>query len=342
MQKQDARNLSPSAQEALRLRVVRAIHEGMSQVDVAHVFGVSRQSASNWYRLWREKGDGALKSRRRGRPSKIRLAPWQAATTVRIITDRYPEQMKLPFALWTREAVQSLILRRFGIKLSVWTVGRYLTRWGFTPQKPLKRAYERDPQAVQHWIEMEYPAIRKQAAAEKARIYWGDEMGLRSDHQTGTSYGRKGQTPAIHGTGKRFRINMISAITNRGKLNFMVFQKNFVVDTFIVFLKRLIRQSDRKVFLIVDRHPVHVSKRIRTWINDHQDQIQLFYLPGYSPDLNPDELLNQDVKSNAVGRKRPRDKKEMLTGVRSYLRSTQRRPGKVVKYFQHPAVNYAA
>ncbi len=197
MRRVDSRRLSPSAQETLRARTIRAILKGMSQAEVARVFGVSRRSVNGWHRRYRESGGRALQSRPRGRPSAIRLAPWQAATTVRLIADRCPDQLKLPFALWTREAVRDLIARRFGLRLSVWTVGRYLTRWGFTPQKPVRRAYERDPEAVRQWLTTAYPAIRARARRERATIYWGDEMGVRSDHQAGTSYGRRGETPVI-------------------------------------------------------------------------------------------------------------------------------------------------
>lgn len=297
---QDARCLSPVAQETLRHRVIRAVGEGMSQAEAARVFGVSRQAINGWSRRWRENGMPALQSKPRGRPSIIRLAPWQAATTVRLLTDRCPDQLKLPFALWTREAVRDLIVRRFGIRLSVWTVGRYLKRWGFMPQKPLRRAYERDPEAVRHWLTKEYPTIRALARRESATIYWGDEMGMRSDHQAGTSYGRRGKTPVIPGTGKRFRCNLISAITNRGKLACMVFGENFTTSVLILFLKRLIRHARRKAFLIVDEHPVHTARRVEQWVARHRRQVRLFFLPGYSPDLNPDELLNQDVKTNAV------------------------------------------
>lgn len=334
--------MSPVAQETLRHRVIRAVGEGMSQAEAARVFGVSRQAINGWSRRWRENGMPALQSKPRGRPSIIRLAPWQAATTVCLLTDRCPDQLKLPFALWTREAVRDLIARRFGIRLSVWTVGRYLTRWGFTPQKPLRRAYERDPEAVRHWLTKEYPTIRALARRESAIIYWGDEMGMRSDHQAGTSYGRRGKTPVIPGTGKRFRCNLISAITNRGKLAFMVFGENFTTSVLILFLKRLIRHAGRKAFLIVDEHPVHTARRVEQWVARHRRQVRLFFLPGYSPDLNPDELLNQDVKTNAVGRRRPHNRVEMVGNVRRYLWSTQRRPQKVRAYFRHPKVRYAA
>jgi len=343
MKKQDIRFLSPIAQDALRERVIQAVRDGMSQAEAARVFGVSRQSVNKWYGWWRKKGMRGLSSRPRGRPSSIQLLPWQAAVVVRLITDRCPDQLKLPFFLWTREAVRDLIEQRFGIRLSVWTVGRYLQRWGFTPQKPLRRAYERDAQAVQNWLTKEYPDIKKQAKREGATVFWGDEMGMRSDHQAGTSYGRKGETPVISGTGQRFRCSMISAITNRGKLAFMVFGQKFKASVFIGFMKRLVRHNrGRKVFFIVDEHPVHVSSKVKKWVKGRKDQIRLFFLPGYSPDLNPDELLNQDVKTNAVGRRRPHNRVEMLRNVRSYLWSTQRRPQKVRAYFQHPKVKYAA
>jgi len=261
---------------------------------------------------------------------------------VRLIEDRCPDQLRLPFALWTREAVQQLIARRFGIRVSVWTVGRYLARWGLTPQKPLRRAYERDPAAVKRWLQEAYPAIRTRAKREKAGIWWSDEMGMRSDHHAGRSYGRRGRTPVIPGTGRRFGCNMISAITNRGHLAFMVFKARFTADVCLRFLKRLVRHAKRKVFLIWDGHPVHRSRAVRRWVDANRTRIAMFTLPGYSPELNPDELLNQDVKTNAVGRQRPADQLTLIGNVRSYLRSTQRRPDIVRNYFQEESVRYAA
>jgi len=226
--------------------------------------------------------------------------------------------------------------------VSVWTVGRDLRRWGLSPQKPVRRAYEQDPAAVKHWMEVEYPRIRRQAKAEQGEIWWGDEMGLRSDHQTGTTWGRRGETPVVPGTGQRFRCNMISALTNRGRLAFMLFECTFTEDVFLDFLRRLVRLAGRKVFLIVDRHRVHRSKKVRRWLREHRDMIRVDFLPAYSPQLNPDELLNQDVKSNALGRRRPANKVEMKDGVRSYLRSTQRQPRIVRSFFREEHVRYAA
>lgn len=342
MSTHDTRCLSPDAQEALRFRAVRAIRGGMKKAVAARTFGVSRTSLDRWLATVALGNINSLKSKPRGRPKATRLAPHQAATTVRLILDRCPDQLRLPFALWTRDAVRQLLAERFALDVSVWTVGRYLARWGLTPQKPLRRAYERDPVAVQRWLEEEYPAIEKQAKTQKGEIYWGDQMGLRSDHQTGTSYGRRGRTPVIPGTGQRFRCNMMSTITNRGQLAFMVFTERFTAAVCIRFLRRLVRHAGRKVFLVLDRHPVHRSAKVRRWLEANQKKIELFLLPGYSPELNPDELLNQDVKSNALGRRRPANQTEMIAGVRSYLRSTQRQPEIVNKYFHAEPVRYAA
>ena len=337
----NGRHLSPQAQEDLRRRVVHAITEqGIGPVEATRVFGVGRTSIHTWMKAYAAGGQPALKARKRGPKPRSRLAGHEAATIVRMIEDRCPDQLRLPFALWTREAVQQLIAQRTGIEVSVWTVGRYLRHWGFTPQKPLCRAYEQDAAAVRKWLEEEYPVIRRQAKAAKCEIFWGDEMGMRSDHQVGTSYGRRGKTPTIPGTGQRFGCNMVSAITNRGRLLFMVFKRRFTAPVFLEFLNRLVRQMGR-LFLIIDGHPVHRSGAVKRWLGEHP-QLCLFYLPGYSPKLNPDELLNQDVKSNAVGRQRPQNQDTLVSTVRSYLRSTQKQPTIVQHYFHQQDVRYAA
>jgi transposase len=345
MEQQDARSLSGEAQEDLRRRVVEAVQKGLSQTGAAGIFGVARGTVSRWMGLVERQGRRALKARRRGRPPVSRLAPHEAATTMRYIVSGCPEQLLLPFALWTREAVQELLLRKFDLQVSVWTVGRYLRAWDLTPQKPVRRAYEQNPVAVRKWLAEEYPAIRAQARQFKAQIHWLDEMGLRSDHQAGRSYGRRGQTPVVFGTGQRFRCNMISAITNRGRLAFMIFRQRFTTRVFLNFLGRLLRltrKTRRKIFLIVDGHPVHKARSVRRWLAEHAQQIRIFCLPSYSPELNPDELLNQDVKTNALGRVRPVNVQEMMGNLRSYLRITQARPKLVKRYFRERHVQYAA
>jgi transposase len=343
MDVKDARTLTVEAKQELRQRTVRAVLKGMTQTEAARVFGVSRQAVAGWMKAWRARGAAGLKTKRMGRPpgSGMRLAPHQAALTVRAIVGRCPDQLRLPFALWTREAVQMLLKRKFGVEASVWTVGRMLKRWGLTPQKPLRRAYEKNPEEVRRWLKEEYPAIRARAAAEGAEIHWGDEMGLRSDHQAGRSYGRRGETPVIPGTGRRFRCNVVSTVTNRGQLAFMVFPENFTERICIRFLRRLLKHAGRKVFWIVDRHPVHRGSKVTGWLGQNRPKIERFFLPAYSPELNPDELLNQDVKSNA-GRHRPKDLTELVRNTRGYLRGTQRRPDIVRNYFNAEHVRYAA
>ena len=344
MEIKDARSLSGDAQEALRKRAVQAVLGGMTQAEAAKAFGVSRYAVILWMAAYRESGEQALASRPKG-PGKghgKKLMPRQEKQMREWVVGKCPDQLRLPFYLWTREAVRDLIEERFGVRLALSTIGEYLKGWGFTPQKPVRRAFEQYPAAVQRWLMEIYPAVAARAKEEGAEIYWGDEMGLRSDHQTGRTYGLKGSTPVIPGTGQRFSVNVISAITNRGKLNFMTFDGTFCVKVFFQFLERLIKQAQRKVVLIIDGHPVHRAKLVQAWREHHQHALEIVYLPGYSPELNPDEPWNQDLKSNDLGRRRPRSKTEMVSDVRSYARSTQRRPDVVRSYFQEEHVRYAA
>lgn len=341
--KTDARKLDPRTQEEIRRKAVAAINDGMTQTKAAKVFGVAPKTIWMWMKAFREGGEEALKAHKRGpKGDNGKLAGWQAAVICNLIRDNDPEQLKLPFVLWTADAVRDLIRRRFNVRVAARTVRRYLAQWGFTPQKPVRRAYERDGDAAQRWLQEDYPAIRQAAKKENALVYWGDEMGLRSDHQAGRSYAPKGKTPAIAGTGQRFGCNVLSALTNRGHLSFMVFKKRFTAAVFIRFLRRLVKQSGRKIYLIVDNHPVHRSKKVKQWLEHNKDKIRLFFLPGYSPDLNPDEMVNQDVKANAVGRKRAKNRDQLMRQTRRYLEKRRSQPEIVKRYFHEPSVQYAA
>jgi transposase len=345
MELTDARKLSQDAQEALRLRAIKIVLEdGKTRTEVAELLGVSRYAVNCWVAKYQKGGKKAVSRKKRGRRSQdmIKLQPHQCATNVNIIRDRCPDQLKFPFFLWTREAVGMLIEKRYGIKLAIRSVGNYLKRWGFTPQKPLRRAYERQDKAVKIWLEETYPKIAARAKQEKAEIHWGDEAGFRSDHQTGTSYSPKGKTPVIKSTGKRFRVNMISTVTNKGTMRFMLFEESFTADVFLKFIKRLTKGSDTKIFLILDNLRVHHAKILKPWLEENKDKIELFYLPSYSPELNPDELLNQDVKSNAVGRNRAKNLTEMKNNITRYLFGTQNCPNIVKSYFRKSEVCYAA
>jgi transposase len=314
----------------------------MKHVEAARLFGVERQTVDQWVAKWRKGGTAALRAHRKGRPRGRRMTARQGQAIRRLVIGRYPEQLRLPCFLWTRTAVGELIQRRCGLRLSVWTVGHYLEEWGITPQKPKRRAYEQNPEAVQRWLDTEYPAIQREAKQDGAEIHWLDQMGLRSDHQAGRSYGLRGVTPVIPGTGKRFRCSVMSAITNRGVLRFMIYQKKFNGPLMIQFLKRLMKDAARPIYVIADRHPVHKGGEVKKWLKGQERKIRFFYLPPYSPELNPDEMLNNDVKGNALGRKRPKDLPEMVRNTRSYLQSRQKQPTVVQHYFEEKSVRYAA
>ncbi len=340
----DARTLPPAAQAHVRRLAVKAVRAGMKQTEAARTYQVSLRAVNKWIALDKVGGLRALKPKRQGRPPGQggRLTKGQASRLRHLIVGKMPDQLKLPFYLWTRGAVARLIEQQFGLTVSLTTIGRYLQAWGLSAQKPVRRAYERNEVAIAHWLDEEYPALARQAKRAKAMIYWGDEMGLRSDHSTGTSYAPVGQTPVIRATGQRFGCNMISAITNKGALAFMVFPGKFVAAVFLAFLRRLLKQAKRQVYLIVDGHPVHKSRPVKDFVARHGKRLRLILLPGYCPELNPDELLNQDIKTNALGKSRPRYKTEMVTTVRRHLHRRQKQPEIIRNLFRERHVRYAA
>jgi transposase len=345
MADEDTRSLSGAAQAALRNRAVRAVLDGMTQAQAARVFGVHHNAVNRWIKRYREGGWAGLSEQRRGRRpgEQAALSQYQQQELMALVRESTPDQLGLPGFLWTREAVAELITQRYGVWLARTTVGGYLRGWGFSPQKPQRRALEQNPAAVARWLAEEFPAIRARAKREGGMVLWLDEMGVRSDAAAGRSWAPVGQTPVIKRTGKRFRVNMISAISNQGMLRFRLFVGSFSGQVFIDFLRRLLRDcGGRKVHLIVDGHPVHRAKLVNAWIGRHADRIQLHFLPGYSPELNPVELLNHDVKANAAGRRRPRSAGELRNELQGYLRRRQRQPQVLVRFFDHPTTRYAA
>lgn len=342
MEKQDLRKFSIPAQEAIRAKVLEALDNGMRMKDVIITFGVSDAAIYKWLKVRRTRKKNWKQQERRGRPSQISLTKEQENQAKKMIIDKCPDQLKLPFALWTREAVGDYLRDAFGVDVSVWTIGRYLKNWGFSPQKPVYKAYEQKSPEVRKWLKKEYPAIKQRASEENGEIHWADEMGMRSDHQAGTTWAPKGKTPVVVRTGKRFRLNMISSLTNRGKLEFMLFKEGFTAGIFIDFLSRLIRYNRRKVFIIVDGHPAHKAKMVKEWLEEHAERIELFFLPAYSPELNPDELVNQDVKTNAVGKHRTLNVDQLKSNVENYLVKRRNNPKQVRNYFHEKHVRYAA
>ena len=344
MEKIDARTFSQDAQHQIRRQVVKLRKRGMPYAEIAEVVGVSLSYACRVYKRYEREGMPGISKGQRGRRTgqQRTLATEQEAAVQKTIQDRTPDQLKMPFALWTRQAVQELIKRQHGIKMPIRTVGEYLMRWGFTPQKPIRKAYEQRPECVENWLKEQYPEITKRAKDEGAEISWCDETGLRNDENRAKGYAPKGKTPTIRLNVNRTSMSMVSAITNQGKVRFMIYKDAMNADLMIQFMERLIRDSGRKVFLIVDNLKTHHSKIVKKWLQEHTEQIEVFYLPSYSPELNPDEYLNCDLKYAVHSGLPARNNKELKRKMVSHMRKLQKLPGRVRKYFEHPRIRYAA
>jgi transposase len=285
MSNEDARSLPGAAQAALRKRAVQAVLDGMTQAQAARVFGVHPNAVNRWMRRYRDGGWAALSQRRRGRRAgeQAALSETQQQEVIALVRDSTPDALGLAGFLWTREAVAELIAQRYGVRLARTTVGLYLRSWRFSPQKPQRRALEQNPAAVRRWLSETYPAIRAQARREGGVVLW---LGVRSDAAAGRSWAPVGHTPVIKRTGKRFRVSMISAISNEGLLRFRLFVGSFAGPVLVDFLQRLVRDlAGRKVHLVVDGHPVHHAKLVSAWVAQRPTRIQLHFLPGDRPEL---------------------------------------------------------
>jgi len=344
MKKIDTRTLSPEVQEQIRYQAVRLRKTGKTYKEIGEILGVSYSSACQWCKAYEREGIKGIRAIKRGRKvgSYRTLDPDQEKQIRNMIQDKCPDQLKLPFALWTRIAVQQLIQKLWKIDMPIRTVGEYLNRWGFTPQKPFRKAYEQNPKAVKKWLDEQYPAIAQRAKTESAEIQWADETGLCNDSQHGRSYAPRGKTPAIRLPAKRERINLVSSITNQGKVRFMIYKDAMNAKTFIKFMQRLIKDANQKVFLILDNLRVHHSRVVREWLENHTDEIELFFLPSYSPELNPDEYLNCDLKAGVHSGVPARTKEQLGKKALSHLRMLQKKPKRVIKYFEHNKITYAA
>lgn len=346
MEKNDFRSLPAEERNAIRRTAVRMVNKGEKQKNVATLFGVRYSTVSEWVKKYRESGYTGLKDQNRGAKSEDRklLTTKQEKQIQNMITDKMPDQLKLDFALWTRKAVMELVEREFEIKLGLTTMGDYLRKWGFTPQKPKKRAYEQCSKSVQKWLNEEYPKIKTQAESEGAEIQWGDETGVKNCCSHGRSYAPKGKTPVKKSMSKRFSINMISTVTNQGKVQFMIYTGTMNSERFIEFLEQLIKGTNKKVFLILDNLRVHHSKPVKEWLQkeENKDKIELFFLPSYSPELNPDEYLNCDLKQGISNKKSPKNKDILEENVNNHMCMLQSKPERVKKYFKHESIKYAA
>jgi transposase len=344
MKHKDMRSLPGPAQEERRRQVIGLRESGMTLQAIGQQVGLSRTGVFNICQRYEAAGLAGLGSQRPGPPvgtGRV-LSAGQEAEIRSLIRRHTPDALGLPFALWSRPAVRMLIKERYGVSLSVRGTGRYLARWRFTAQKPLRRAYEQRPSEVKRWLKQEYPTIAARAKQEDGIILWGDETGLRSDDVRGRSYAPRGRTPVVRPSHKRAGVGLISAISNKGVPRWMVLEHAITAVTLIVFLSRLIRDVKQKVFLILDRLRVHRSAAVRDWLASRTDRIEVFHLPPYSPELNADEYLNADLKQGVGGKPPARGKDELRRNLVSHMRSLSRRPARVCAFFRHHSAQYAA
>lgn len=343
MRDDDGRKLDHHTLEQIRKRSVAAVLRGEHPEDVAAAIGMGRGTVYNWVALHRAGGEAALLAKPiPGRPTKLDREQRRRVATLVAGTD--PRQLAFDFALWTREMVRELIRREFGVDLSLSAVGRMLHAMGLSPQRPLWRAWQADPEKVQAWKDTEFPAIRARAKKHGMTVYFGDEAGIRSDYHAGTTWGRVGQTPVVKATGARHSLNMISAVTAQGLLRYTTFTGSLTGPVFIEFCKKLLadteRATGRGVVLIVDGHPAHKAKKVKAWVATTEGRFKLIVLPAYSPQLNPDEWVWKNVKHDRVGRTSPRTKEEFIALVRAALRRLQRRPDLIRGFFGDPDLAY--
>jgi transposase len=337
----DGRKLKHEVLTELRKRAVARVRSGESPEVVVRAMGFSRACIYNWLAMYRAGGWDALDARKRGgRPRKVkgRMLAW----IYRTVVGKDPRQYRFPFALWTRNAIAAVIYEKYGIRLSANSVGRLLTQLGITPQRPLWRAYQQDPERVRKWVEEEYPSIASEAKRVKAEIWFGDESGVRSDYHAGTTWGRKGHTPVVRSTGARYRLNMLSAVNRRGLMRFMLEERGLNAAVVCRFLDRLMAGSPAPVFLIWDGHPVHRSRKVAETVERYQGRLRVFVLPGYSPELNPDEYVWREVKAHRLGRAGVFTFADMKSKALGALRHVARRPDKIRSFFHTSTTLYAA
>lgn len=340
----NAKHMSPEEQYQIRKSIVRLLKSGKTGKEIAKLLDVSEGHVSGVKKAYTAGGIAAVKPKKRGRRvgDKRSLAPDQEKEIQKIIVDKTPEQLKFKECMWTRSNIRDLIKQKYGIEMPLSTLGYYLERWGFSVQRPVKRAYKQDEKKVQNWVETEFPGISARAKEENAEIYFGDETGLQNQATFLRGYAPIGQTPVVRTEAKHIKINMLSAISNRGKLRFMLYKDNMNSAKLIDFMRRLVHDSKKKVFLILDNLRVHHAKKVTAWLEKHKNEIEVFYLPPYAPEYNPDELLNSDLKRAISKRPSPRSDKDLEHNVRSHLKTVQMCPAKIRGFFGAKTTAYAA
>ena len=341
----DTINLSKVSSETRRTIKEQAIRlhiKGKKEAEIADLLNVSYQCVSRIVRAYKKEGMRSVKEKTRGRKlgEKRSLTPQQEKEIQRIIIDKCPDQVKIAACLWTRAAIQQLIKNKYGITIPVRSISNYLYRWGMTCQRPTRRAYSQDDVKLKTFMNETYPAIAAKAKKEGAEIYWGDETGINNQEYYVRGFAPKGQTPTVPSFSKVEKINMISAINNMGTCRFMCYDDNMTQQRFIEFMTRLIKDSKRKVLFIVDNLRVHHGKLVQAWLDEHKDQIEIFYTSPYSLEINPDEYLNHNLKQSVHSGKLPHNKKDLKAKTHSFMRKLQKHPERVRNLFDHKNLRY--
>jgi transposase len=339
--KRDGRGFDHRTLEAIRLMAVERVGEGERPSSVVASFGFNRTTIYKWIRAAATPGMGlkALCSTpATGRPRS--LTPRQERQVFGWINGRDPRQYGLDFGLWTRSVVASLIERKFGLRLGVTAIGALLAKLGLTPQKPLQRAYQRDPQAIERWQRESFPAIARQAKASGGEVYFWDESGFRADAVHGKTWGVKGQTPVVERPGQRQSISAASAVNARGGFWYCTYQGGLNAELFVTLLRKMMRHRSKPVHLVVDGLPAHKTALVNAYVASTNAMLTLHILPGYAPELNPDELVWSHMKRTGVARAPLRQGEKLQEKIEAQLGAIKRAPRLVRSFFRVPSVAY--
>ena len=339
----DARKLSPQEKEALRKKIVRLMKIHGDTKIVQPMCECSLRHVQSVWKTYNEKGVAGIKSQKVGRPSDSGALTFEQQKEIqKCLIDKDPKQLKLPGCLWNRDNIRDLIKSMFKITLTKQAISKYLKKWGFTPQRPVKKNYKQNPEEIKAWLDEEYPAIEQRAKDENAEIHWGDETGCYNESNYIRGYAPKGQTPVLEVGNEKIKVNMVSSITNRGKLRFMFYREKMNGKMLIKFMRRLIKDSPKKIFFIIDNLKAHHAKLVTAWVEKHKDEIEIFYLPAYSPQYNPDEYLNGNLKREMAELGYSENEDQIESKARGVMKTFQNRPDHVASFFQAEKVKYAS
>ena len=338
----DYRKANPQAVYELKKVALRLRRKGKEVREICEITGLADKTVRMAFAAYDAGGLKAIKPKRRGRKDgeKRTLNPEQEQEITAMLVDHDPAQLKLKGCMWTRERVQELIKLKYGITMPIRTVGEYLLRWGFTVQRPAKQEANQRPEQVEKWLNEEYPTIHRNAKAENAEIFWGDETAVQNVANYARGYAPRGKTPIVKVRAEKMHINMISAISNQGKLHFLLYSESINSERLIGFMEALIKTANgRKVYFILDNLRVHHSKPVSQWVENHKDEIALFFLPPYSPEYNPDEYLNNDLKQGIGTQAMVQDVRELEDNTAAFMGRISEKPDHVKSYFDHPALD---